>query len=438
MTNTPTTNTPPTTQGPLAGIRVLAMTHAWLGTFCAELMALNGAEVIQVESRRRPDAWRGGYDGIYAGAVPPTPGLRPWNVRSLYNAANLNKHGITLDLQQPEGKELFLHLASISDVVAENFSPRVTKNLGISYEDLIQVRPDLVMISLSAYGGSGPWRDRLGIGGTLEPSSGMSELLGYHDGPPMNSGQMLPDPVGGYYGFAALVTALHHRERTGEGQHIDLSMQEANHTLIGDASLEWAVNGTVRGRLGNRHSTFAPHGVYPARGDEQWVALAAESEDQWHALCEVAGHPEWADDPRFADRAARKANEDDLDRLLTAWITDESRDEVVARLAARGLPVAPVLEGTEVAADPVFRERGVVEPVTHPEAGTWPQAGIPYHYSRTPIRVTSAAPMLGQHSAEVFERYCGVTAEQFQELEHKVITGEGPPPEWKPAHQVNT
>jgi len=424
--------------GPLAGIRVLAMTHAWLGTFCTELMALNGAEVIQVESRRRPDAWRGGYDGIYAGAVPPTPGLRPWNVRSLYNAANLNKQGITLDISQPEGREIFLHLASISDVVAENFSPRVMRNLGISYEDLTQVKPDLVMISLSAYGGSGPWRDRLGIGGTLEPSSGMSALLGYPGGPPLNSGQMLPDPVGGYYGFAAVVTALRHRERTGEGQHIDLSMQEANHTLIGDASLEYALTGNVRGPMGNRHTTFAPHGVYAARGHEQWVALAAETEEQWRALCEVARRPEWAADGRFADRASRKANEDELDALIGGWLAGQDRDDVVAALTVHGLPVAPVLDGDEVAADAVFRERGVIEPVTHPEAGTWPQAGIPYHYSRTPIQVTRPAPMLGEHSAEVFERYCGVTPERYAELEEKVITGGGPPPEWEPAPQVQS
>ncbi|MEE8422186.1 MAG: CoA transferase [Dehalococcoidia bacterium] len=418
---------------PLEGLRALVLTHAWLGTFCTELLGLNGAEVIQVETRRRLDSWRGGWVAqVPPGLVDVETAEHGWNCSFLYNSVNLNKRCITLDLQTPEGIDIFRRLVPFADIVAENFSPRVMGNLGIDYEALRQLRPDLVMISLSAYGGSGPWRDTLGIGGTLEPTSGQSSLLGYRDSQPLNSGQMLPDPIGGYYGYGAIVTALLHRARTGEGQYIDLSMQEANNTFIGDAQLEYEVTGNVRRRLGNRHLTFAPHGIYPARGsgrDRRWIALAAESEQQWDALCSVAGRPEWRDDPRFASNAARKEHEDALDEAIAAWTAGEDRDELAGRLSEAGLPAAPVLDGIEVASDAVFRERGVIEEVTHPEVGTRPQVGVPYHYSRTPARVTRPSPLIGEHSAEVLDEFLDIGAAEYQQLVEKGVTGTEPPSE---------
>jgi crotonobetainyl-CoA:carnitine CoA-transferase CaiB-like acyl-CoA transferase len=424
---------------PLEGIRALVLTHAWLGTFCTELLGLNGAEVIQVETRRRLDSWRGGWIAqVPPGLADVETAKHGWNTTFLYNAVNLNKRCITLDLQTPEGMDIFERLVPFADVVAENFSPRVMGNLGIDYEALRQIRPDLVMISLSAYGGSGPWRNTLGIGGTVEPTSGQSSLLGYRDSQPLNSGQMLPDPVGGYYGYGAIVTALLHRARTGEGQYIDLSMQEANNTFIGDAQLEYELTGNVRGRLGNRHLTFTPHGIYPALSDGgngsdgvhgRWIALAAESEAQWASLCSVAARPDWREDPRFASNAARKQHEDALDEAIAAWTAGEDRDALAARLSAAGLPAAPVFNGDEVAADEVFRERGVIEQVTHPEVGTRLQVGVPYHYSRTPARVTRPSPLIGEHSAEVLDEFLGIGAAEYQQLVEKGVTGTEPPDE---------
>ncbi len=414
---------------PLAGIRAIVLTHAWLGAYCTELLGLNGAEVIQVETTRRLDSWRGGGVAPMPEALKDVPTAQhSWNSMWLYNSVNLNKRCITLDLQTPQGVEIFRRLVAIADIVAENFSPRVMGNLGIDYETLKAVRPDLVMISLNAYGTTGPWRDTLGIGGTLEPVSGQSSLLGYRDGGPINSGQMLPDPIGGAYGYAAIVTALLHRARTGEGQYIDLSMLEANHSVVGDAALEYAVTGNVRGRLGNRHLSFAPHGIYPARGDGRWLALAAESESQWAALREIAGgHGDAAlDDPRFATNEGRKRHEDALDAAIAAWTAGEDRDALAARLSAAGLPAAPVYDAHEVAADAVFRERGVIAEVTHPETGVHPQTTVPYHYSRTPARVTRPAPMLGEHTAEVLAQYLDIDAEQYAELEAQGVTGVEP------------
>ena len=327
----------------------------------------------------------------------------------------------------PEGLEIFKRLIPFADVVAENFSPRVMGNLGIGYDALREIKPDLIMCSLSAYGATGPYRDVVGFGGTLEPTSGMSSLLGYEGGGPLNSGAMYPDPVAGYNGFAAIVTALFHRLRTGQGQHIDLSMQESNLTFVGDAALEYATTGRVRARLGNRHTTFAPHGIFRANSKERWVALAAENEKQWRALCEVAQHPEWAEDPRFADREQRRVNEDSLNSAIAGWMQDQDRDAIADLLAEAGVPAAPVLDAGEVAADPDFDARGLVQDVEHPEAGTWRQMAVPYRFARTPIQITRPSPLLGQHSADVFERYLGISPEEYAELVERGVSGEGPP-----------
>ena len=413
---------------PLEGVRAIVLTQQGAGGFCTELLGLMGAEVVQIEAPRRLDSWRGGYD------APMPPGLadvptatHPWNCAPTFNAVNLNKLELTLDLQTEEGVDLFRRLVPYADVVAENFSPRIMADLGIHYEALTELRPDLIMASLSSYGATGPWCDVPGIGGTIEPTSSMSSLLGYVDGQPLNSGSMFPDAVAGYYGFAAIVTVLRHRNRTGHGQYIDLSMQDANYTFIGDAVLEHSMTGNVRGRMGNRHLTFAPHGIYPARGDEQWVALAAESEEQRAALCEVAGRPEWAADPRFADNAARKQHEDALDAEIAAWTAQEDRDALAARLSAAMLFAAPVLDGQEVAADETFRERGFVVEVEHPEAGRHPQIGVPFKFSATPARVTRPAPMLGEHSAEVLARFLDIGEEEYKRLMEADVTGDGPP-----------
>jgi crotonobetainyl-CoA:carnitine CoA-transferase CaiB-like acyl-CoA transferase len=425
-----------TARGPLAGYRGLVLTQAWAGAFCTELLGMMGAEIIQIEVRKRPDSWRGAYDAPLASRVAGlATAVHPWNCSGLFNAVNLNKQSITLDLATPEGMAIFKQLLPEADFVAENFSPRVLGNLGIGYEDLCQIKPDIILCSLSAYGATGPYFNVPGIGGTIEPTSGMSGLLGYEDGRPLNSGSMFPDPTAGWYGFAAILAALHYRQRTGEGQYIDLSMMEANLSVVGEAALEYALTGAVRGPLGNRHRTFAPHGIYPALsqsegghdGHEQWIALAAESDAQWRTLCAAGGHPEWAADPRFVTNEARKANEDALDATIAAWTASQPRDALARRLAEAGVPAAPVLDALEVAEDAVFRERRLVTEVTHPETGVWPQIGVPFRLNRTPAAVTRHAPLQGQHTAEVLARFLGATQEEYEALVRKGVTGSGPP-----------
>lgn len=253
----------------------------------------------------------------------------------------------------------------------------------------------------------------------------MSSLLGYEGGPPLNSGQMYPDAAAGLNGFAGIVTALMHREMTGEGQYVDLSMQESSLAFIGDALLEERMTGNVRGRLGNRHTTFAPHGIY-ATADDKWLALAAETKDQWTALCRVDGRDDWLENVRFSDNTARKANEGALDAEIGAWVAGQKRDELAGRLVDAGVIAAPVLDAHEVAADEALRERGFIVDIHHPEAGSHPQSGIPMRFSRTPGAVQRPAPLQGQHTQEVLERLLGIDEDEYTDLLNRRITGAGP------------
>ncbi len=406
--------------GPLAGYRGVVLTQAWAGSLATELLGLMGAEIILVESRTRLDSWRG---------VPTTPiasALRdretakhPWNCNALFNSVNLNKQSVTLELSEPGGVETFKRLVAEADFVAENFSPRVMGKLGIAYDDLRAVKNDIILCSISGFGQTGPWSPLPAIGGTIEPASGMSALLGYEGGTPMNSGQMYPDAVAGLYGFAALALALYHRDRTGEGQFIDMSMQEANFTFIGERWLEYALTGKVPGPMGNRHAAYAPHGIYPCAGADRWIAISAPTDDQWKALCRVSKKPQWRE--RFA--GDRQANEDALDEAIAAWTADKDRDALAGELAAAGVIAAPVLDGLEVAHDSVYRDRGSIAMVDHPEAGIWPQPAIPFHLSKTPAVVTGAAPIKGAHSAEVFERLLGMDGPEYERLVKAGVTG---------------
>ena len=413
--------------GPLSGCRGVVLTQAWSGTFATQLAALLGAEVIQVEARSRYDSWRGGgYSAPLAAGFAERPSAKnSWNCDCRFNAVNLNKQSVTLELDTDEGRDIFKRLVAEADFVAENFSPRVMGKLGLDYETLKTIKQDIVYCSVSGYGHSGPWSPLPAIGGTVEPTSGMSGLLGYDDGVPLNSGQMYPDAVAGLCGFAGLSLALFHRERTGHGQRIDVSMQEANLSFVGERWLEYEMTGVVPNPLGNRHAHFAPHGIFQTAGDDQWVAIAAETETQWQALCAIAEQPEWVE--KYGDRARRKTNEDALDREISAWTVVQDRAVLADRLCRAGVIAAPVLNGLEVAADSVFRERNAIAVTEHPEAGAWPQPAMPFHLSATPGRIRNAAPCKGAHSAEVFERLLGLNRAQYEALEAAGITGVTPP-----------
>jgi crotonobetainyl-CoA:carnitine CoA-transferase CaiB-like acyl-CoA transferase len=424
--------TPASAEAPLAGVRVLTFTQAWSGPLGTELLALLGADVVQIEARRRPDVWRT-YSGGYDAAVPehmvdPARDQHPWNVIGLFNGTNLNKRAITLDMSDPRGAELFWRLVPRFDVVAESFSPHVMPHWGVTYETLREHRPDVIFASLSGYGATGPYAQYGANGGTIEPMSGLSSLHGYEDGPPQNTGGLIPDPVGGMYLASAILAALHHRVRSGEGQYVDLSMMEAMTAQLGDAVLEHSADGHIRGPAGNRHPRVAPHGIYPG-SDGRWLSLAAETEEAWAALAAHLGQPELAADARFATAAARKQHEDELDAIVIAWCADQDVAEATRALHTLGCCAAPVARLGSVLehSHPYLIERGFMAEVEHPESGVDTLAVAPWRFSGRAIPSVRHSPLMGEHSFEVFRDELGLTHAEYDALVEAGVTGDMPP-----------
>jgi crotonobetainyl-CoA:carnitine CoA-transferase CaiB-like acyl-CoA transferase len=390
-----------------------------------------GADVIKVEARNRPDPWRGPMSPEMAAVAPhgypgADPGPKPFNRSTLFHGVNRNKRGITLDLASTEGVAIFRELVKVSDVVAENFTPRVMTNLGLGYETLRQLKTSIIMLSMPAYGTTGPDRDRRGVGGSVEPMSGMSSLMGYADGPPMNHGAMYPDPVAGMMAASALLIALHHRGRTGVGQSIDLSQQETNILLLGEALMDYSMNGTVRRRQGNRHRFVAPHQNYRCRGEDDWIAISVSSDTEWHQLIRVMGRPTWCREERFATIAGRLDNLDELDRCIETWTTGQNKFDLMHRLQQNGVAAGAVLRTHEVMEDEHLQARGYVEVLDYGKVGSYRTPGLAWRMSATPGRIWRTAPDLGQDSESVLAEILGMNRDEYRDLVDKRVTGEEP------------
>ncbi len=413
---------------PLRHIRATVLTQAWAGAFTTRLLADMGADVIQVESLNRIDPWRGGYPPRLSGTYPnQDPGDRPFDRNAAYNSVNAGKKAITLDLNQDEAVEAFLELVSVSDIVAENFSGRVLPNLGLEYPTLRSANPSIILLRMPAYGVSGPYANYMGNGGTIEPMSGVTSLLGYEGGPPMNSGVMHTDPFAGFMGMAALMIALHHRSRTGRGQQIDLSQQETSISLIPDHVMDYTMNGSATERRGNRSDRMAPHDNYRCKGEDSWVAIAARSDDEWKRLCQIMAKSKLASDPRFHNLAARQANIQELDHIISDWTRDKNACDIANALQSRGIPSAPILKAGELMENPQLKARGFFQKLEREDTGPLPYAGPAWRLSKTPGRLGGPPPGLGQHSEEVLRELLGVSSAWYEDLKRRGITGDTPP-----------
>ena len=412
---------------PLEHVRATVLTQAWAGAFTTRLLADMGAEVIQIESLDRIDPWRGGYHPQTSGVYPnDEPGTRPFDRNASYNSVNTGKLGITLDLNDVAARSALFELVSISDIVAENFSARVLPNLGLEYPVLREVNPTVVLLRMPAYGTTGPYSTYMGNGGTIEPMSGISSLLGYEDGPPITSGVMHTDPFSGAMATAALLIALHHRARTGEGQEIDLSQQETSIGLIADSVMRYSMNGSVTPRKGNYTDAMAPHNNYPCMGDDSWVAIAVRSDSEWAALCELMECVELATDARFHNLESRLENVGQLDQLVSDWTKRHTADELTRLAQAKSIPCAPVYKSHEMPSHPQLESRGFFQKVTHPDTGDFPYAGVSWRLSRTPGRLGGPAPRLGEHSRKVLEQYLGMESGMVNDLISRGVTGDTP------------
>ncbi len=413
---------------PLRHIRATVLTQAWAGAFTTRLLADMGAEVIQVESLNRIDPWRGGYPPRLSGTYPNRdPGDRPFDRNAAYNSVNTGKKAITLDLNHSEAMDAFLELVSVSDVVAENFSGRVLPNLGLEYPVLRSVNPSVILLRMPAYGVSGPYANYMGNGGTIEPMSGITSLLGYEGGPPMNSGVMHTDPFAGLMGMAGLMIALYHRARTGRGQEIDLSQQETSISLIPDHIMAYIMSGQSPQRRGNRSDRMAPHNNYRCKGKDSWVAIAVRSDDEWIRFCAAMGRPEVASDPRFRDLSARLYNIEELDRIVSEWTRDKDAYHVADTLQSKSIPSAPVMKAAELLHNPQLKARGFFETLEREDTGPLPYAGPAWKLSDTPGKLGGPSPGLGRHSEEILREILGMPQRVIADLVQRGITGDIPP-----------
>ena len=383
---------------PLEGIRVVDSSYVFALPYTGGLLADMGAEVIKIEGPARSDITRTG--GLYGTFPENDPGGQWWDRSSTYNLINRGKKSLTLDLTAERGRELFKELVSVSDVVLENYTPRVMRGFGLDYGELRKVRPDIIMASNTGYGhGDGPYSGYPAQATTQEGTHGLCWVTGYVDGPPSKAGASFVDFISTWSAVFAIGAALRHRNLTGEGQWIDMSMYQGGVTCISEYLMDWMSNSRLGERIGNRHPYHAPQGVYPAKGEDSWVAVAVASDDQWAILCRLMDQPELAEDPRFRSVAARQHNHDELDAVISDWTRQHERYHITRTLQAEGIAASPVFDGRDIHLDRHFQARGFLEKVPFPsdrEIGTRHLMGPPYKFSGTPLSIKGPAPAFGE------------------------------------------
>jgi crotonobetainyl-CoA:carnitine CoA-transferase CaiB-like acyl-CoA transferase len=400
-------------------LRVLDISMGWAGPLVGQMFAEMGAEVIKVEDTHHFDWWRGSLS-----MAPPE--MQPIERAAVFNTANRGKRGVTLDLASARGIEILKRLVAVSDILVENFSPGVMDRLGLGYEAVRAINPRLIMISMPSFGSDGPESNARGYGNTVEAMAGVTGLTGYHDGDGQRYilSNALGDPVGGLHGVFALMVALRERERSGRGQLIELAQVESLIPFVADAMLDFQFTGKVPAARGNRHREHAPHGIYRCPGDDNWIALACESDEQWRSLASALG----IDDQRFARASDRKANEDALDAELSRAIANLSADDCVARLRDAGVLVAPVNSAPAVMADPQIQGREYFVAIERAVVGTHLYPGAVARLPDTPLRADTPAPLLGEHNRQVFAELLAMTDDEITELERSGVIGSSPRP----------
>ncbi|MCY3888890.1 MAG: CoA transferase [bacterium] len=401
---------------PLAGVKVLDLTSWWAGPSATGTLAMLGADVIHIESTGHPDGMR--MTGFMFGTEDW------WEWSSMFVAINPNKRDLTLDLDTEAGMDLLWRLIEGADVVIENFSPRVVEKWGLSWEAVSARNPRAVFTRMPAFGLSGPWRDRVGFAQTMEQLTGMAWVTGHlYDQPRIMRGPC--DPIAGMHGAYAAILGLAVRERTGQGVFVESTMVEAALNCSAEQIVEYTAYGNVMERAGNRSPYAAPQGLYPCRGHEQWLALAVATDEQWLALVEVLGSPDWADRPEYATDAGRRESHDAIDEGLYAWAAEQDLDEIVARLVEAGVPAAPAWDPRLQNENPQHAHRGLFEMVEHPAVGTHPMPGMPYRFASVDRWITSPSPTLGQHNHEILAEL-GVSADEIAQLEADGVIGTRP------------
>ena len=420
---------------PLDGIRVVDLSRVFAMPYCGAYLADLGAEVIKVETHHNQfvDTTR-----TLNGPYPDNePGELYWERAGTFHTLNHGKLSVTLDLRSADALEVLRQLVSVSDVVLENFTPRVMRRFGLDYTNLKAVKPDLIMVSNTGYGHSGPWSDFGAMATALEPTHGTGAFMGYLDVDPdgRSSPGTVPNKIANSYtdflaswtAQLAVMASLIHRAKTGRGMWIDLAMYQVGVSFVGEGVLDFAFNGRRVRRMGNRHETIAPHGCYPCEGNDQWVVIAARDEAEWRSLCDAMDMPGLASDSRFEDPTERHRNQDGLDAIISAWTVERDKYQVLELLQRAGVPAGPVLDGRDLLTDPHFRARGYFEKAEHgPATGLGRQEYVSrgWRMSGNDVKIRKPAPMLGEDNQYVLSGVLGLGASEIAGLEASEAVGQ--------------
>ncbi|WP_038937032.1 CaiB/BaiF CoA-transferase family protein [Bradyrhizobium japonicum] len=402
---------------PLQGVRVIDFSMGWAGPLCTRTLADLGADVIKIEAVQYPDWWRGVDRGhTYIDAQMYEKMMR-------FCIMNRNKRGITLDLTRPQGLALAKRLATEAHVVVDNYSVDVLPKLGLGYDVLRTLNPRLVMMSMSAFGTNSVHRDCRAYGSTLEQGSGLPNVIGDADCPPVMSHVAFGDAVGGLNGCAAILVALIHARRTGQGQFIDLAQIECMMPFAAPWLTIHSIGGTPLKRYGNRHPQFVPHGCFRCAGEDSWVMVAATNEHMWRRLAVLINRPDWAADPLFKSGEARRSIEDLIEKSIEAWTLTRDPDQAMIELQAAGIAAGVARLPVDLLSDQHLRSRGFLQEVDRAFIGPHPQPSMPIREGSGPYPVRAPAPTLGQHNREILSGFLGLSDVEFAELVSQGIIG---------------
>jgi crotonobetainyl-CoA:carnitine CoA-transferase CaiB-like acyl-CoA transferase len=394
--------------GPLADVKILDFMWVMAGPAGSRMLADYGAQIVRVESPMRVDTAR---------TLQPHQDDRfDSDSSGLFNNCNAGKLGIVIELNNPRAREVVLDLLRWADVVTESFSPKAMRKWELDYESLRKVRPDLIMLSTCLFGQTGPLRQIAGFGNMAAAIAGFSNLAGWPDRSATGVFGAYTDYIAPRFTAIAILAALEHRRRTGEGQYIDQAQAESAIHFLTPAFLEYSVNHKEPQRAGNSDRDMAPHGIYPAAGDDEWVAIVCRNDSEWHSLCDAMGTAKLAGDSRFAAMQVRIANQADLDVIIGTWTASRPASEIEELLQARGVPAYQVQNSSQAWHDAQFRHRGHFVEIEHQRLGRTTVEGPRAHLSRTPGKVRQSAPSLGRDNQYVLEKILRYDADRISEL----------------------
>jgi crotonobetainyl-CoA:carnitine CoA-transferase CaiB-like acyl-CoA transferase len=409
-----------TAKAPLDGIRVIDLTMVWAGPFGARLLGDYGAEVIKVESPRMWDQLRG------LGQIPRTV-PRWYNQSAYFNHNNRSKRAVAMDLRSELGRQTMLKLVAESDVNIENFRADVMGNLGLDYESVKAANPNIIYVSMPGHGKTGPDVNRVAYGTNVEQLAGIVTVSGYEgDDGPTKTGFSYGDPMAGTSLVAAVAMALRQRSRTGEGSYVELAQRENLAMFVGEFIVDSSMSGEEPERVGNRHPHLAPHNRYPCAGEDRWITVACENDEQFRGLAKAILQPALADDERFSTQEARKQNESELDAMIEGWTSSLGHYEAMHILQQFGVPAGAVLTIPELMSDPHLRDRNTWIPHEHADAGTWEMEAPPWKLSRTPAEPVLPAPGFGEHNSYVLRDVMGLSEPEIQTLYDEEVVADTP------------